>query len=591
MHSRTRLTPCARLAAALLLILSAADVVAQAVDSGALQRQQQQAQPPPPQPPAPPLAPPLLEVPEPAAPVAAAQPATKLYVDHFKLSVPSALLDDTGLNALLRDFMGREDTFEEIDRAAKHVADALRDRGYAFVRVLVPQQEVQDGVVALEIVPGRLSKLPGGAPDIFVNKQGAVRLDEERAKALVAKALAMPAALTVPEVERGLLLLNSLPGVQGTATLVPGVQQNTLGLSLDIKEGPLFAGNVGVDDFGSRETGLDRVTTDLRLNDPSGIGDQGELDLAKARGTTLTTASYGAPLGLSGLRARGAASFMQYHLLDEFSVLDAKGDSAWYTAGLDYPQVRTHNLSFSWTGSLDEKQLHDSSAGVQTTSRRSVALTGGAHGSYQFADAKRYLDYSLTLTAGNLDRAGNAADLAIDERTRRTQGDYAILRGNGSWLQQIAPHFSISAVGQGQLASRNLDSSEKLYLGGPRGVRAYPVEEAGSDSGEILSLEARWDVVQLPKQVWTLFGLFDAGHADLNRHVWTGWNAADPGLRDQYFIKGYGLGGRVHIGSWVQVELVDARKLGSNPGATATGQDADGRSISNRVWFVATVSF
>jgi len=589
MHLRTRLTFGACLATAVLLLLSAADAFAQ-VDSGSLQRQQQQIQAPPPQPP-PPQPPLLLQVPEPAPPIAEPERATTLYVDHFKLSAPSALLDDAGLNVLLREYLGREDTFDEIDRAAAHVADALRDRGYAFVRVLVPQQEIEDGVVALEIVPGRLAQLPGGAPDIFVNQKGAVRLDDARAKALVAAALTRPEALTVPEVERGLLLLNSLPGVEGTATLVPGVQPDTLGLSLEVQEGPLFAGNIGLDDFGSRETGSDRVATDLRLDDPSGIGDQGELNLAKARGSTSTTASYGAPLGISGLRARGAASFMQYHLLDEFSVLDAKGDSAWYTAGVDYPQFRTHDVSFSWTGTLDEKQLHDSSAGVQTTSRRSVALSSGAHGSYQFADNERYLDYALTLTVGNLDRGGNAADLAIDRQTRRTQGDYGILRCNGSWLQQVAPRLSLSAVGQAQFASRNLDSSEKLYLGGPRGVRAYPLEEAGGDSGEILSLEARWAVVSSAKQAWTLFGLFDAGHTDLNRHLWAGWNAGDPGLRDQYVIKGYGLGARVHIGSRVQVELVDARKLGRNPGAGAMGQDADGRASNNRVWFVSTVSF
>jgi len=282
---------------------------------------------------------------------------------------------------------------------------------------------------------------------------------------------------------------------------------------------------------------------------------------------------------------------MEYHLLDEFSVLDAKGDSAWYSAGLNYPQLRTQKVNFSWTGTFDFKELHDSSAGVQTTSRRSAAVSGGGQGNYQFADNKQYVDYALTLTVGNLDRGGNAADLAVDQRTRRTQGDYEILRGNGSWLQQVTPLFSLSAVGQGQFSSSNLDSSEKLYLGGPRGVRAYPIEEAGSDSGEIISLEARFAALQSPHQDWTVFGLFDAAHADLNRHVWMNWNAGNLKLQDQYVIKGYGMGLRAHVGRRVQLELVDARKLGRNPGASAAGQDADGRALNNRIWFMGSVSF
>jgi len=589
---RNPLLHSARLASTAVLLFADRGAFAQAVDSGALQRQQQaQPQSQPPETPSPPSAPPRLEIPEPPAAAPPAGPATKIYVNRFELSAPSALIDAAELNTLLTDLSGREDTFAEIDQAASRIADNLRSRGFAFVRVLVPQQEVLEGVVSLEIVPGRLSNLPGGAPDIVVTKHDSVRLDDARAKAVVAAALTLPEALTVTEIERGLLLLNSLPGIQGSGSVVPGVQPNTLGLSLDVNEGPLFSGDVDLDNYGSRETGLDRVVADVRLNDPSGSGDQGELNVAKATGTTSATASYGAPIGVSGLHVRVAASFMAYHLLDEFSVLDAKGDSAWYSVVLNYPELRTQKVNFSWTGTFDFKELHDSSAGVQTTSRRSVALSRGAQGSYQSADSKQYVDYALTLTVGNLNRGGNAADLALDRLTRRTQGDYAILRGNGTWLEQVTPLFSLSAVGQGQFSSGNLDSSEKLYLGGPRGVRAYPIEEAGSDSAEMVSLEARFAPLRLPTQDWTLFGLFDAAHAELNRHVWTDWNAGNPGLRDQYVIKGYGIGVRAHVGHRVQLELVDARKLGRNPAASATGQDADGRALNNRIWFTGSVSF
>jgi hemolysin activation/secretion protein len=582
----------APLAATAALLLAAPGAIAQAVDSGALQRQQQaQPQSQPPATPLPPPTPPRLLIPEPPAATPAAGPATKIYVSRFKLSGPSALIDETELNTLLSDLKGRDDTFADIEKAASRIADALRKRGFAFVRVLVPQQEVKDGVVSLEIVPGRLSTLPGGGPDITVNKHDKVRLDDARAKAMVGAALTLPAALTVTEIERGLLLVNSLPGVQANGALFPGVQPNSLGLALDVHEGPLLAGDIDLDDYGSRETGLDRVVADLRLNDPSGIGDQGELNVAKATGTTSATASYGAPIGVSGLRTHVLASFMDYHLLDKFSVLDAKGDSAWYSAGLNYPQWRTQQVNYTWTGSVDFKQLHDSSAGVQTTSRRSVAVTGGGQGNVQFADNSQYVDYALTLTVGNLDRGGNAADLAVDQLTRRTQGDYEILRGNGSWLQQVTSLFSLSAVAQGQFSSRNLDSSEKLYLGGPRGVRAYPIEEAGSDCGEIISLEARFAALRTPNEDWTVFGLFDAAHADLNRHVWADWNAGNPNLRDQYVIKGYGIGVRARVGRRVQLEFIDARKLGRNPGASTTGQDADGRALNNRIWFMASVSF
>jgi len=578
------------IAATAVVCVAGQNAYAQAVDSGALQRQQQQLQTPPVQPPPAPAPEPSLQVPEAAAP-SAVEPGQKLFVSGFKLSAPSPLISEAELSGLLSEFSGREDSFAEIDQAATRVSDALRKRGYAFVRVLVPQQEVTDNVVALEIVPGRLSKLPDGKADITITRTGKVRLHDERAKAIVAAALANPAGLTLPDVERGMLLLNSQPGVQATGVLVPGVEPNALGLALDLKEGPLFSGYLDLDNFGSRDTGPNRAVADLRINDPGGYGDQAELNVAKTTGTTSTTASYDAPLGVWGLHNHLSASLMQYRLLKEFSKLDAKGGSSWYSDALNYLQLRTQNASFSWSGTLDFKKLHDSSAGVTITSRRSLALTGGARGSYQFADNKRFLDYAITLTVGDLNRGGNANDRAIDKLTRHTQGIYEILRTNGSWLQQFSPRFSLSALGQAQLASRNLDSSEKLYVGGPRGVRAYPIEEAGSDSGEIVNLEARWAVVQTSRQDWTVFGLFDAGRAQLNQHEWANWNAGNPSLSNSYLLKGYGVGLRAHLGRWVQLELVGARRLGSNPGASAAGLDADGRRVVNRFWLVSSVAF
>lgn len=51
--------------------------------------------------------------------------------------------------------------------------------------------------------------------------------------------------------------------------------------------------------------------------------------------------------------------------------------------------------------------------------------------------------------------------------------------------------LSLYAGVRGQLAFDNLDSSEKIQLGGAYGVRAYPEGEAFGDTGYIATLEAR----------------------------------------------------------------------------------------------------
>ena len=215
-------------------------------------------------------------------------------------------------------------------------------------------------------------------------------------------------ALDIRQVERGLLLLNDLPGVRGSGVVIPGSEPGTLGLSLDLSEGPLFGGWLGGDNFGSRSTGITRVVGDVRINDPTGRGDAGDLYLSHSEGTNSATASYGTPLGLSGLRSRLAMSYMRYELGGDLAQLDGKGSSAWVSAGLSYPLRRTRASSVFLTASLDAKRLRDELLGQSVSSRDSQALSAGVRGNHLFASRPRMLEYSLVLTGGKLDRGGNA---------------------------------------------------------------------------------------------------------------------------------------------------------------------------------------
>jgi hemolysin activation/secretion protein len=567
--------------------------LAQAVDSGALLRQQQQNAPGERSVPKPPADAPKLEVRKPAAETAPAPSGRKVFVKRFKLSAPSALLSESELNSLLGAFLGRDNALEELQKAAEQVASHLRARGYVFARAFLPQQELADGAVVMEIVNGRLSRETDGRPSITLKTDGKSRLDPERAKAMMAAAVSDPAGLNIREIERGLLLLNDLPGIRGTGVVVPGREPGTAGLAVDVSEGSVAAGWLGYDNFGSRSTGIHRGTAGAYLNDPTGRGDLAEFNAAKSSGTESVGGSYLAPIGVSGLRARVAASGMRYRVVEPSS-LDATGGSTWLSAGLSYPIVRTQAGSLYLTGTMDGKRFKDSVAGVQTGLRRTRALSAGIQGNRQFSALGRALTYSAALARGQLDRSAVPSDLAADGATRRTQGSYSVLRASAAWWEPLGPNFSFSASLSAQLSGKNLDSSEKIYLGGPRGVRAYPIEEAGGDEGQILNLEARWRAVQARERGgWdcTLFGFFDAGRVVVNKTTWPGWNTGNADLPNQYALKGLGLGLRFEVAQIAKIDLVAARKVGDNPGKSATGLDANGRSDKGRIWLVGTILF
>ena len=111
--------------------------------------------------------------------------------------------------------------------------------------------------------------------------------------------------------------------------------------------------------------------------------------------------------------------------------------------------------------------------------------------------------YSLALSTGNID--GGSAD---------TNGHFNKLGFSLSRLQRVTDTVSLSAVANGQLASKALDSSEQMELGGMYGVRAYPEGEGYGDEGVVLNLEARMQLPKfsdsMPGQL-QLIGFVDAG--------------------------------------------------------------------------------
>jgi hemolysin activation/secretion protein len=78
---------------------------------------------------------------------------------------------------------------------------------------------------------------------------------------------------------------------------------------------------------------------------------------------------------------------------------------------------------------------------------------------------------------------------------------YAKLSFSASRLQNIIGPLSLYGAIRGQVASKNLDISEQMELGGANGVRAYPEGEAYGDDGYVATLEARLLLPKWPEKL------------------------------------------------------------------------------------------
>ncbi len=120
---------------------------------------------------------------------------------------------------------------------------------------------------------------------------------------------------------------------------------------------------------------------------------------------------------------------------------------------------------------------------------------------------------------------------------------------------------------------QNLDTSEQVSLGGPMGLRGYPVNEAAGDEGFIWQSELHYQPPLLTGV--SLFALYDAGFIQQHHQTWSGWQPV-AGQPNDYGLQDAGLGASWTPNDRLILKATVAAPLGGNPGLSATGLTSDG---------------
>jgi hemolysin activation/secretion protein len=131
-------------------------------------------------------------------------------------------------------------------------------------------------------------------------------------------------------------------------------------------------------------------------------------------------------------------------------------------------------------------------------------------------------------------------------------------------LQSVSERLSVFVSLTGQKAGKNLDSSEKFFLGGAYGVRAYPTGEAAGDNGYLATAELRYtfSIAAVPGVLQPLI-FVDTGGVTINE------NPFAPGVPNTRHLTGGGLGLTWVRASDFQVKLTVATRLGSEHSASS----------------------
>ena len=517
---------------------------------------------------------------EPAPRVSASPPAEaprpglnelRVLVRDFHIS-GATLNFEARLRERLLPFIGKKLDLAELEAATAAVGEVYREQGYV-ARAYLPPQAIKNGIVDIVIVEGRLGKVQ------VAKTEPPARLSSDRAARTLSENMPVGEPVKTGQLERNVLLLKDLAGVNASVTLVPGTHAAEVDAQIALSDNPLITASVGAGNGGAPGTGANQIDAALSVNGAAGIGERLSLSAVGASGLDYAHAALALPLGYSGLSLGANIATLRYRLGGNYASLDASGEASSAGFSASYPIIRSRARNLYLDANFERRRYVNRALGEISSDKRADVLSldlagnsldgwlGGGYGSYAAA-----------LTGGRLDLSAAPANLAFDAASVRTQGDYSKFSWNASRLQAVAETLSLYAGFSGQFAGKNLDSSEKFYLGGPNGVRAYPVNEAGGDAGWLASLELRGRLSRALQAV----AFADFGGVLQHRKLWPSW-AASANVPNRIELAGLGLGLNWSSLS-TAARLSVAWRLGSNPLSDANGKDSDGTRRIPRVW-------
>ena len=496
-----------------------------------------------------------------AKPIAnSAVDSTRILVHRLKVSGATAfseadLVAETGFTPDLVL------SLSDLRAMAAKMEDFYHRNGYFMALVYLPVQEIKDGNVNVAVVEGNYGR---------ITLNNGSHASDSVAYGLL-DGLNPGDPITSAPLERRLLMLADLPSVKVHSTLLPGVAPGSSDLLVELSPGQRISGSVDADNAGNRYTGANRIGATVNLNEPLGLGDVASLRaLTSGPGLTYLRGSYQLQMGKA--RVGVAYSALRYALGEEFESLQAHGTAEVASVFGSYPLIRSRRGNLNFGLNFDAKTYQDKVDSIPSVSDKTAqvltaSLSGdtfdrvGGGGSNMFA---------LALSAGDIDLK-TATVRTIDAATANTNGHFNKLAYSAARLQNVTDSFTLFASINGQVASKNLDVSEKMELGGMAGVRAYPEGEAYADEGYLVNLEARLTLPKIAPSMpgqWQLIGFVDAGTVTTTKSPW----AVGSNTRT---LSGAGIGLNWSEANNFMVRAYYAVKLGNE--AATSAPDASGR--------------
>lgn len=457
--------------------------------------------------------------PEPAASAAAEAEASR-PVDILEYIVRgNTVLDARTIERAVTPFMGPRRTMKDIEGARDALLAVYQAKGYQSVYVDLPEQQVTQGIVFLQVNETRVGR---------VRVVGAQYNSPTEVREQV-PALQEGIVPDFNQAQNELTVLNRGGKRQVMPLVRQGALPGTMDVDLKVDDSTPWRGSVGVNNDYSADTKRLRTTASIGHDNLWQLGHSASIsfyatpeDLDQ---TKVWSGSYTAPISNSNwsLEASGYVSDSNVATLGGTDVL-GKGHSVGVKATYSIPNSGDwwHTLSLGVDFKDSEETLRLGGTPGSTGSLKYAPLTF-AYSGFKQSERSQY-SLGLQLVTGTRSFFGYGSTVQeFDDKRYFASPSFTLMKADLNGSHTLEGDSQLGFRLSGQFTDSPLVSGEQIAAGGLNTVRGYLSSESTGDFGLVGSIEWRTKTIDTSASFapwlegWRAYVFFDAAQLRLRK--------------------------------------------------------------------------
>ncbi len=407
-------------------------------------------------------------------------------INGFKIE-GNTLLEKTDIDAVLAPFTGRQKDFNTVQESIEALKRAYFNRGFSTVQVVLPEQDIKDGVIRLVVMETIISS---------VTIEGNKYFDEKNIRRSI-PALREGSAPNLNKISSSLKAANENPAKKVLIQLAESDKEKEVKAVLKVADEKPWKVTLMADNTGTRDTGEARTGVLLQYMNVANLDHIVSLQYTtspeKIDKVTILGLGYHIPIYTFG---DSLDLYAGYSDVDSGTIyagttdISVSGSGAAFGARYNQNFRRFGGYEHKLTYGLDYRKYRSNATLLSTIDMDTDIvvhpLSLAYSGIFRFAAGQAGMNLSLTR---NIPGGDNGSDDDFKQARSGAPAAYTIFRYGAHFVYALPLDLQVRLLFNGQFTNDPLVPGEQFGLGGANSVRGFQEREVSDDIGNSGSIE------------------------------------------------------------------------------------------------------